>query len=299
MDAVSRLLRLAHIEGIPDLRCLTAGQFTMNRVAPGPGKVPFHLVVEGRCTVSTRLSAVELGPGDLLVLPHGDAHRVCVTAGPPRPFTEEPGPVFTTRRSLGAEPELDLYSGHYQTDSAMGTLLFRTLPPLVHVTLGVYGAGLADVLRGGARFDRLGARSLLGSLFGALLDIALRSRPEQRLDTPALWTAVGDDTLGKVIAGIVERPGEPWTIERMAAAASMSRATFLRRFTARTGTTVASLLTTIRMMVAADLLTRSDHSVSHIARQVGYNSESAFAQAFRAAVGTQPNRFRKEVGTRR
>ncbi|WP_326566181.1 AraC family transcriptional regulator [Amycolatopsis rhabdoformis] len=299
MDAVSRLLRSAHIEGTLGLRCRTAGQFTLDRAAPGPGHAPFLLVVEGRCTVSTCASTVDLGPGDLLLLPHGDAHQVCVATGPRRPFVEEVGPVFTTRRSVGVEPELDLYLGHYRVNSATGTLLFRTLPPLVHVTLGVSGAGLADVLRGGARFDRLGTESLVRFLFDALLDIALRSRPEQRLDTPALWTAVGDDTLGKVIAGIVERPGEPWTIERMATAASMSRATFLRRFTARTGTTVASLLTTIRMMAAADLLTRSDHSVSHIARQVGYSSESAFAQAFRAAVGTQPARFRKEVGARR
>ncbi|WP_285644335.1 AraC family transcriptional regulator [Lentzea sp. NBRC 102530] len=103
--------------------------------------------------------------------------------------------------------------------------------------------------------------------------MTLRSRPDQRLDTPGLWTATGDDVLGRVISGALEQPGEAWTIERLAAEASMSRATFLRHFSARTGTTVA--------------------------REVGYRSESAFSQAFRAALGTSPARFRRESSSRR
>jgi AraC family transcriptional regulator, activator of mtrCDE len=73
-------------------------------------------------------------------------------------------------------------------------------------------------------------------------------------------------------ADVVRCPGELWTIDHMAAAASMSRATFLRRFTARTSTTVATPLTAVRMMVATDLLTRSDHSVARVASEVGYRS---------------------------
>jgi AraC family transcriptional activator of mtrCDE len=110
-----------------------------------------------------------------------------------------------------------------------------------------------------------------------------------------LWTAVGDDVLGRVICAVVNRPGEAWTIERLAAEASMSRATFLRRFNARTGTTVATLLTGIRMMVAADLLTRGDYPVSRVAREVGYQSDSAFGQAFRAALGSSPSEYRKQA----
>jgi methylphosphotriester-DNA--protein-cysteine methyltransferase len=43
----------------------------------------------------------------------------------------------------------------------------------------------------------------------------------------------------------------------------------LCRVSARTGTTATTLLTTIRMMVAADLLTRSDRSVSRVAGEAG------------------------------
>lgn len=295
MDGLSRLIRLARLEGRLDLRCLMAGQFTLDHEAAAPGEIQFHLVLEGACTVTIRSSTVDLGPGDLLLLPHGDAHQVSASSGERHRFEEEPGPTFTTRRTVGAEHELDLFCGRYHFESAAGTLLFRLLPELVHVTLDAPALTLANVLRGEARFDGPGTGAIVCSLSDALLAMTLRSRPDQRFDTPTLWTAMGDDVLGRVLADVVERPGEPWTIDRMAAAASMSRATFLRRFTARTGTTVATLLTAIRMMVATDLLTNSEHSVARVANKVGYRSESAFAQAFRTTVGTPPARFRKEA----
>jgi AraC family transcriptional activator of mtrCDE len=293
MDGVSRIVRMARLEGRIDVRCLLAGRVTLDNAPAGPGDVPFHLVLEGRCSVISGASAVDMGPGDLLLLPHGDSHRIAATSGRRRRYAEEPGAAFPTRRTVDAEPELDLFCGHYRSESGAGALLFRLLPQLVHVTLDAPALTLAEVLRGEARADGPGTGAVVAALCDALLAMTLRSRPDQRLGTPALWTAMGDDALGRVIAEVVDRPGEAWTIGRLAAAAAMSRATFVRRFTARTGTTVATLVTTIRMMVAADLLTRSDRSVGRVASEVGYHSESAFTQAFRAALGASPSRYRK------
>jgi AraC family transcriptional activator of mtrCDE len=295
MDGVSHIVRLARLEGSVDVRCLLAGSITLDNAPAGPGEVPFHLVLDGRCSVTSGASAVDMAPGDLVLLPHGDAHRVAATSGPQRRYVEEPGAAFPTRRAVGAEPEVDLFCGHYRSGTGAGTLLFRLLPQLVHVTLDATALTLAEVVRGEARANGPGTGAVVAALCDALLTMALRSRPDQRLDTPALWTAMSDDALGRVIAQVVDRPGEAWTTGRLAAAASMSRATFLRRFTARTGTTVTTLVTTIRMMVAADLLTSSDHSVGRVAREVGYRSESAFTQAFRAALGTSPARYRKDA----
>ncbi|MFJ7217914.1 cupin domain-containing protein [Amycolatopsis sp. NPDC098790] len=298
VDSVSRLVRLARPDGEVDVRCLLAGSFVLDNPAAGPGLVPFHLVLEGRCTVTSGSAAVHLGPGDMLLLPHGDAHRVTATGVPGLPVTEEPGAAFPTRRTPGAEPRVDLFCGHYRFAAGAGALLFRLMPPLVHVSLDAPALTLAGVLRGEARFDGPGTAAIVAALLDALLAMALRSRPEQRPETPGLWTALGDDVLGRVLADVVERPGEAWTIDRLAADAAMSRATFLRRFTARTGTTVAAMVTAIRMMVAADLLTRSEHSVTRVAGDVGYRSESAFGQAFRAALGTTPAQYRREAARR-
>ncbi|WP_285482904.1 AraC family transcriptional regulator [Amycolatopsis sp. NBRC 101858] len=296
---MSRLVRLARLEGEVDVRCLLAGSFALENPVAAPGSVPFHLVLAGRCTVTSGATTVHLGPGDLALLPHGDAHRVTATEGPRLACEEEGGTAFPTRRTPGAEPQVDLFCGHYRFERGAGALVFRLMPALVHVSLDSPALTLAEVLRGEAGFDGPGTRAIVAALLDALLAMALRSRPEQRLDTPGLWTAAGDDALGRAVAGVVERPGEAWTIDRLAAAAGMSRATFQRRFTARTGTTVVALVTAIRMMVAAEQLTRSEHSVSRIAKEVGYRSESAFGQAFRAALGMSPARYRREAAARR
>jgi AraC family transcriptional activator of mtrCDE len=299
MDGLSTLIRVAHLDGGVDMRCLMAGQFTLERDATPPNEAPFYLVLQGRCAVTAGPSTFDLGPGDMLVLPRGEAHQVRVVSGPLHQYEETQGPTVTVHRTIGAEPELDLFCGHYLFGSSAGALLFRLLPAWVHVTLDGRALALANVLREEAQAEGPGTAAIMGSLCDALLGMALRSRPEHRLDTPALWTAMGDDVLGRVIAGIVDRPGEPWTIDRMAAVACMSRATFLRRFTARTGTTVATLLTSIRMMLAIELLLHTDHSVAHIGREVGYTSESAFVQAFRATVGEPPAQVRRNTLSQR
>ncbi|MFD4675691.1 cupin domain-containing protein [Lentzea sp. NPDC058450] len=275
MTSLSGLVRLARPEGEIDVRCLLAGSVTLDNPASGPGEVPFHLLLDGACTLTSGGYSVALSPGDMLLLPHGDAHVVTSTGG-----------------------GIDLFCGHYRFEQGAGALLFRLMPAVVHVTLDPPALALAEVLRAEAVFAGAGSQAVISALLDALLVMTLRSRPDQRLDTPGLWTAMGDDVLGRVITGVLEQPGEAWTIERLAAEASMSRATFLRRFSARTGTTVATLLTAIRMMAATDLLTRTDHSVTRVAREVGYRSESAFSQAFRAALGTSPARYRRESSPR-
>jgi AraC family transcriptional regulator, activator of mtrCDE len=53
---------------------------------------------------------------------------VAGTGGPPLPVTEEHGRTFATRRTLGAEPDLDLFCGHYHFETATGALIFRLMP---------------------------------------------------------------------------------------------------------------------------------------------------------------------------
>ncbi len=72
MDLLSEMLR--------DLRLESAVLSVAELRAPwgiGKNKVggaPFHIVVEGRCLLETESGRIELGPGDLAVLPSGDPH---------------------------------------------------------------------------------------------------------------------------------------------------------------------------------------------------------------------------------
>lgn len=57
-------------------------------------------------------------------------------------------------------------------------------------------------------------------------------------------------------------------------------------------TTFSELLTEVRMRHAADLLNRSQMSISAIAAEVGYSQTATFAKAFRRYIGSVPDDYR-------
>src|SRR3981189_3183991 len=139
MDTVSRLIRLARPEGSVDVRCLLAGQFLLDNPASRPGKAPFHLLLEGRCAVEYRARTIQLCAGDVVLFPHGGAHRVLVEHGAePVEAGEKPGVAFPTLQSHGAGAEIDLFCGHYSLAPGAGELLLRTLPEPLHVSFGTH-----------------------------------------------------------------------------------------------------------------------------------------------------------------
>lgn len=47
------------------------------------------------------------------------------------------------------------------------------------------------------------------------------------------------------------------------------------------------------MLTAGDFLTATDRSIARVAQDVGYESDIAFARAFKRAYGVSPSTFRK------
>jgi AraC-like DNA-binding protein len=305
MDTISRLIRLARLRGGIDVRCLVAGQFAMDNPARGMGEAPFHLLLEGSCVIESRERRICLGPGDVVLFPRGDGHRVVAERATKAMATAEvAGVSFPTLRTqaTGAdapEPEVDLFCGHYRFAAGAGELLFGSLPDPLHVSFGADPSEpvrvLSALMRDEAQLDGLGTAAIVSSLCDALLAMVLRSGPGQRLSSGPLWTAVNDQNMLNVIDTVLSDPARTWTIAEFAGLASMSRATFVRHFDKATGMAVGEFLTRIRMMLAAEMLTDSDRPVSVVAAAVGYRSESAFGRAFRLATATTPARFRRKA----
>src|SRR5258705_4621988 len=137
MDTVSRLIRVARPEGSVAVACLLGGQFWLDSPASRPGKAPFHLLIEGRCAVEYRARTIQLCAGDVVLFPHGGAHRVLVEHGAePVEAVEKPGAAFPTLQSPGAGAEIDLFCGHYSLAPGAGELVFQTLPEPLHVSFG-------------------------------------------------------------------------------------------------------------------------------------------------------------------
>jgi AraC-like DNA-binding protein len=95
-----------------------------------------------------------------------------------------------------------------------------------------------------------------------------------------------------LVSAIVEAPDQRWTTDSMASFVHMSRARFCKLFVDVAGQPPAQFVTLIRMKLAAALL-REGASTPAAAERVGYQSESAFAQAFKRTTGVQPGAWRR------
>jgi AraC family transcriptional activator of mtrCDE len=301
MDTISRLIGMARLQASLDKRCLLAGTTVMDVPEHGEGEAPFHVLLDGTCTLELPGRRIELRPGDVILLPRGAPHRIRTAgAGHTQEVVETPGETFATLRSPAGEEVIDLFCGHYSYGSGAGAMLFRSLPDPLHVSFAESGDTteivrmLSTIMRQEAQNDGPGTAAILSHLCSALLAMVLR-KSDRRLADTALWTAADDERIRVVIDALLREPGVNWSIARLAQITGMSRATFVRHFSHRTGMTVGTFLTHVRMMIAADLLTETDRTVAAVAAEVGYHSESAFSRAFRLASGSTPARFRRDM----
>ena len=83
----------------------------------------------------------------------------------------------------------------------------------------------------------------------------------------------------------------------LAAVAGVSRSTFALRFKRKVGVAPLEYLLRWRMQLAArDLRTRGG-TISSIAESLGYDSDSAFSNAFKRVVACSPRAYRERHAT--
>jgi AraC-like DNA-binding protein len=276
--------------------------------------VGFHIVLEGQCWLVTERGEREwLGPGDVVLLPHGTAHALAFGRADPPTAAEIPGfRAFEQRPNMHvrvADPAAraggavtDVLCGKYRCDPARTHPLVREMPDVVHLRprLGRH-AGLrsaVELLAGEAGSADDGAEVLVTSLLDAIFVYLLRAWLEQRPEEPGApapggWRrALADPLCRKVLYAMHSDPSHPWSIHSLSRHADVSRATLARRFTALVGQSPMAYLTWWRLTTASRLLSTGDASLEEIARQVGYASAFAFAHAFKREFGMAPGRFR-------
>jgi AraC family transcriptional regulator len=84
------------------------------------------------------------------------------------------------------------------------------------------------------------------------------------------------------------------TLERLAARAGLSRATFTAAFKAALGVSAHRYVTRRRIEMAERLLRSSDFDLAYIAQEAGFCSQSHFTGVFRAVTGATPGQFRQK-----
>ena len=256
--------------------------------------------------------AVRLRPGDIALVRGPDPYTIADDPGTPPQVLVHPGQRCTTPegddvvqamdslgvRTWGNSPDGSalMITGTYQMQSEIGERLLGALPVLAILPADDWGSPLVALLADEMVKDEPGQGVVLDRLLDLLLVAVLRawfSRPDSR--APGWYRAHGDPVVGPALRMIHNDPALPWTVEKLAAGAGVSRASLARRFAELVGEPPIRYLTGFRLALAADLLREPDATVGSVAHQVGYGSAFALSTAFKRVRGISPKEHRRDV----
>lgn len=314
MDALSQTLRVVRLVGAIFLH----GRFTAPWCYQAPRAdaaapyleptaervVIFHMITEGECWVELGdAPPLRLAAGDVVVFPQGDPHRMGSQPGLPPATGARLHEVLARRPRLlaygGGGATTKLVCGYLACDARLARMLLAGLPPVIRVSVRGSDAGLwlessVRYALAEARSPRPGGQGLLAKLAEVLFIEVLRIYMNEQAGGRTGWLAgVNDRIVGAALRALHAEPARPWTLEALAHAAGSSRSVLAERFQQLVGQSPMQYLAQWRMLLASNLLTRSNAPLSHIAEEVGYQTDTAFSRAFRREYGMPPATWRR------
>lgn len=314
MDALSETLRVVRLIGAIFINARFTAPWCYQSpradsaaplLEPGAERVViFHLITEGECYVEMDdQPPVRLIAGDAVIFPQGDAHRMTSQPGLPPAKGARLDAVLARRpRQLsygGGGPTTRLLCGYLACDARLARMLLTGLPSLVRTNVRGSNAGMwleASVryALSEARSPRPGGEGVLSKLAEVLFIEVLRTYMNEQREGRTGWLAgVSDRIVGAALTSLHKNPAHAWTLEELARAAGTSRSVLAERFQHLVGSSPMQYLTQWRMMLAANLLRNSNAPMTHIAEDVGYQTDTAFIRAFRREFGSPPATWRR------
>ncbi|MBY8964713.1 AraC family transcriptional regulator [Algiphilus sp.] len=257
----------------------------------GDGNASFHLLGTGECWVHTRTEApIHMRAGDLIVMPRDAWHVMRSNDQPP-----DTGAMRQPKEGDGGFTTM--LCGHFDFDSGRHNPVLEALPDIILIRADAAGdrlRHLANLMMIEVETHDPGHAPVLDRLADTLFVMVVRhhiffSDAEHR----GLIAALADPRLRKALDAMHQRPGENWTLERLASEAAMSRSVFAQRFNEVVGATPIDYLTRWRMVQAERMLRDPRASVASVMEDVGYQTEAAFRKAFKRVHGYGPGRLRR------
>ncbi len=277
---------------------------TMLKADSNLSVVAFHLVEFGHCTLECDDdTSIVIKAGEMVICFGGEAHRL--VHGKPNQIQKietllAGGPnIQRPDINIGTEGA-SLLCGVFLLQHTMLNPLFNALPSVMHTKLSRSGElhNLSGVSRLMAEeIDREPGVSsyVVERLLEVLCAEAVRAHIELVPHHETNWLrGIKDPVINQAIAAIHSRPGENWSIQRMAADLAMSPSRFAARFSESVGDSPMAYTTKWRMNLACRALINSKLSIDQIASNVGYESQTAFSRAFKKHVGISPASWRNQ-----
>lgn len=242
--------------------------------------------------------SVPFAAKDFVILPRGVGHSIIAPNGTLKDVrgTDELSTLDDALLEMGAGGGADVVTlcGTINASYGGGLGLFEALrePIVEHLVPDDPMQVAMDAMLSELAAPSFGTRAIVEALLKQCLVLLIR-RQMHRTDALTPWfLPTSDERLSTALSLMLERPGAPHTLPKLAAAAGMSRSAFALRFGATFGQPPMAFLRDLRLRHAARLLQATDLPVPAIAESVGYTSRSYFTRSFRSLYGVDPRRFR-------
>ena len=301
VDALSALAPLLRVR--PELQslCRFEAPWASPHAWEAKGWAPFHMVTGGACVLDVGGALYPLSVGDIVLLPHGDAHVVrgataVLDARRAAPVRTETTSAIAIK-SNSDHPDVELICGRLAFEQPQDNLVRVALPQLIRISTADGDAGarlhvlliaIRDELDGAAP----GARSITCDLASALLVMMLRVHFQRHVASGGVLGLLGQRQTARVVTAIMESPRAAWSLDTMAATAGASRATLVREFRRLAKATPFEVLSDIRLGLARHALATSSQPLADVACAAGYASQAAFSRAFKRRFECSPSEWR-------
>jgi AraC-like DNA-binding protein len=292
-DLLSELLRSVRLSGERIAEYAPAPNFSIG--FSGLGSLLFVDEGELALQIEGDPRVRQLGRGDIVLLPRGDAHQISDAGSRLHP-SELAGAAGSER----PKPARWL-CGTFTIGDPQASHLLDSLPPVIVLDSAAGGPAMEglEVARRMVTFEMQAPTQGSAVMVSRILDLIF-------IQILRLWAAGGDaepnwmagaldPQTGPALSVIHKDPGHDWTVDDLARACNLSRSAFAARFVAHVGKPPATYLAHVRLDAATALLRDTSLPVMRIARNVGYTSEAAFSRAFKSRYGTPPARWRRDV----
>lgn len=305
-DTLSELLAATKIRGSLYFSTEFSGEWGV-AVPAFKQAARFHYVARGKLWV--RIDGVdnpfELDAGDMVVIPFGRAHTL--SDQPNRTSVDLDSALaqagFTGRGAfvmghVDSGAPTRILCGHFEYDDPFVRQVFNQMPPAI--VLREAQIGNAFWLHEGLRFlssedenKRPGREAMAHKISEMLFIEVMRHYFQTVPGGDGVLIAAKDVRISRALEAIHHNPNAPWTVEKLASEAGMSRAAFSDRFDTLLGMPPKAYLADWRLMIARRMIENTQLSLSQIASQVGYQSAAGFFRAFKRRFGHPPGTYRR------
>ncbi len=277
--------------------------------------IEYHAIARGSCWAGIPGGpVVQLLAGDVVMFPHGDAHVVSSAPGlRGHPdfswFAQARIEQLPLNLSLGGDrvSQAAPSDGQAETHFVCGFLgcdmlpfnpLISALPRMLHLRADQDNAWIANFTQQAvaeSQAQRPGGGAMLARMSEMMFVDAVRRYADQLPAQSEGWLAgLRDRFVGRALALMHEQPQQRWTVDELGRCVGLSRSALHEGFTQLIGVPPMQYLSQWRMQVAARLLLETRRTVASIAIEVGYDSEAAFARAFKRSTGRPPAAWRRD-----